>query len=454
VRSRSLRRDYGTLSELIAVGGAGGGDFPSPVVPNPSWLQANWYVNPVTGNDSASGTSPATAVKTIVGGIVARWGTTAPTLAQNTTIFLLESETIDQEYVVLEPVLVGAVSFAIIGTFAAVGTTFKPASVASKNRATPQLLQLHGMPAGTTGGQLVLNETKGSYAFVDSVTAGVATMTQPFVSAGLTSIDLTAIPAEDDSWTSADTYQRYAVPLLNLKYLAPVGGDTNTSVSRNVCWVQGVHVPDVSGTPGFSNMNVNSAAGCSVVCSLCWFDPEFVGLANNATVGQSFSCWNNGGVVGYSWAFLGGASNTNGGYFLDGTYVEDLSAIDGDIIIHGGLTVKGAYSLCGYAYLDASAGSTIAGSQLRIEPYYYAVPQLWGPGGMDVDGGGALINESGTTWAACMTLSGSLTIGGITTGTKYAAGVWTDGVTISAANLDTFGGLINPQTTSRYCSAA
>jgi hypothetical protein len=115
VRSRSLRRDYGTLSELIAVGGAGGGDFPSPVVPNPSWLQANWYVNPVTGNDSASGTSPATAVKTIVGGIVARWGTTAPTLAQNTTIFLLESETIDQEYVVLEPVLVGAVSFAIIG---------------------------------------------------------------------------------------------------------------------------------------------------------------------------------------------------------------------------------------------------------------------------------------------------------------------------------------------------
>jgi hypothetical protein len=43
-------------------------------------------------------------------------------------------------------------------------------------------------------------------------------------------------------------------------------------------------------------------------------------------------------------------------------------------------------------------------------------------------------------------------MGTSTTGTKYAAGVWADGITITPANLDTNDGLQAPLTGARFCN--
>ena len=49
------------------------------VAGNTYWTQADWYVDPVSGSDSNTGII-GNPVQTIMGGVVAKWGTTSPTL--------------------------------------------------------------------------------------------------------------------------------------------------------------------------------------------------------------------------------------------------------------------------------------------------------------------------------------------------------------------------------------
>jgi hypothetical protein len=400
-----------------------------------------------------------------MGGIVSKWATLSPQLAQTTTIHMLNSETVGQEMIVISPQLVNGVNFVIDGLLTTVGTTFTSPNVVSKARSTPgQLLQLKGatLTGAATAGMVVQNQTKGSYAWIDSVTGSGAgtvwTMTQPFVgdvtaATGLFAVGADNEPTEDDTWAMTDTYQVYSVSVLNLVYLEPIGGSAlDTSVTTPTCWVQNVYVPDVSGTIGYSTSVASGEGGPTVVFAQCRFDTVFVGRANFTSQGQSLSCWSNAGFEGHSWIFLGGASNTNGAYFLNASYLDDICGLEGDIIIHNGLVVKGAYSVCGYAYLDSEAVSEISGSQLRVEPYYYAACQIWGPGTLDVNGGGAFINESALTFATVLTLGG-LTIDSASTGTSYtpgSPGAFIDGRTLNSASLDTYGGLQNPRTGSKF----
>ena len=335
---------------------------------------------------------------------------------------ILSAETSGQENVVLAPNMVQGSNFVVLGTLAAAGATFHPSSVIPKNRVTPQLLQLHGMPAGTSAGQILVDVTRGSQAFVDSVSVGVATMTQPFTTTSTTTVQtgFEASPAEDDSWANTDTFQLYTVPLYNLKVLNTNNADTaTTALTTPTVWVQYIHIPDISGSPGYSQYISAASSVSSVVYSNVWFDPTFIGQSELASYDSSnLSCWHNGGMSLRSWGAIGGASSTTGSFFLNGSYLQDLSVVDGDIILHKSFTAKGGYSLAGYAYTDTgpSGPSEIAASQLRIEPYDFANSILWGPGAIDLNSGGSLVNESGTTWANCLTVTGALTLDGASTG--------------------------------------
>jgi len=55
------------------------------------------------------------------------------------------------------------------------------------------------------------------------------------------------------------------------------------------------------------------------------------------------------------------------------------------------------------------------------------------------------------SWVNNLKLS-QLMLAGATTGTAYSAGVFTDGVAITPANLDTYNGLFNPRTGARYAA--
>jgi hypothetical protein len=74
---------------------------------------------------------------------------------------------------------------------------------------------------------------------------------------------------------------------------------------------------------------------------------------------------------------------------------------------------------------------------------------LYGPGSCDVSYGAVTVDVAQGTFAANVNLA-ALTLNGAAAGTKYVAGVFTDGVPVTSANVDASGGLQNPRTGARY----
>lgn len=449
---------------------------PNPfLTPQASWTQTDWYIDPVNGSDSNSGADQNHPVKTVMGGVVARWGTLTPVLPQTTTLHLMGSETLGQESIVLTPILVGASGpseFQIDGTLGMMKAApqFAAGTVTSKARGAPgQLLTVAGMPGAAAVGMLVQNLTHGSYAFIDGLAAGVATMTQPLDVSGTIANNQT--PANEvDTWAAGDQLQLWNLPVLNLKHFAPIGGDANTAGGGvfPAAVLQNFTIPDASGTPGYSTVNF-APVGTGLVAFNLRIDAflNFMGAGQDINAG-CYNCWIDGGTQGMFCGFTGGATCTGNvlgvGNGLGFTRLEDIASLDGDIIVHGEILIKGgAYDIIGTCYVaDASAGNglgIIHGGVLLLEPSSAVsgtTVQVWGPGKLFLESPmSAVENLSGTTWATILTLAGGYTIDSSTTAAKYVAGapgVFTDGITISPANLDTNNGLQNPRTGSRFCT--
>jgi hypothetical protein len=449
-----LNRRYIPFPQEVPGSSASEGGATTPYPPA-SWSVADWYVNPVTGLDSNAGTGMS-PVKTIMGGIVAKWGTTQPVLQQTTTIHLLASQTLEQEVVLLQPFIAGAGNnFVILGTLTAVGGAFPAGAVTAKVRGSPgTLLQVAGMPVSATAGMLVYNATKDSWATIDSLSGGVATMTQPLSTAAL--LTITAEPnllgAEVDTWAPGDSLQLYTQPVLNLKAILPVGGDADAAFDSPVVWLQNLYIPDVSGVVGNST-TVAKPYGPGLTLSNCRLDTFLELDGSDGTYGTyTLNTWLNGGLSFNMSLMIGGASNTAENEY---SIFQNVSTFDGDAILHGAVLAKGAYSICGFAYCDAIV-SPVHGGELLLEPASVSATacQLWGPGSTNLEGADSSIQLQvgiGLTWTACLTVS-AINIEGTTTGTSYAAGVWTDGRALTSANLDLYDGLQNPRTGNRYSS--
>ena len=83
---------------------------------------------------------------------------------------------------------------------------------------------------------------------------------------------------------------------------------------------------------------------------------------------------------------------------------------------------------------------------LRANAAYF-----WGTASLTLSPGATFWNDTGSVWAGELLISGALKIGTNTTATEYAAGVWTDGIPITSANMDTHNGLQDPFTGARFC---
>lgn len=431
--------------------GATGPQGNSSVGPNPFWLVPDWYVDPISGNDANTGTSPITAVRTIMGGIVQRWGTTSPILIQTTTIHLLAPETFQQEEVVLEPILVEGVSFVILGTnvllksdtIAAVLTPLDP-TVGTNLTITPT-----GGVAGLSPGNLVQNTTRGSFALVDAIDGGgILTITQPFVQAGLTTVSSNPGLVQDNGWAIGDSLDFFESPLLNLKVIHPQGGDFGGN--SPVCWLENLYIPSLGGV-GFSTLTPTPVA-CSFVASNCKFD-VFVTLDAQLTyiIGQFQNSWLNGGsFLGPLAKIMGGASNTASvnycGFF--GGFA------DFNVILHTYTFLVDPGAIFGLVQGDGDIFLN-ARSVLQILRPSLGTPILWGTANLHVNQTNSVVANASlggsVPWTTCLLLTGSLTMNGFTTafGFDTATGTFTPGgITISAANLDaqTGGGLHNPRT--------
>jgi len=420
---------------------------------NPSWKIADWYVDPVHGSDANSGTQTF-PVKTIMGGIVAKWGTQSPTLAQTTTIHMLAGSTLGQEYVRLTPMCVAGADFILDGNAALVAVaTFNLGTVTAKNRATATLLQAHGFTAaGLDVGQLVVNNVTGSHSTIQAIAGGVATLGQPLQHLAPAYF---VQPAEDDTWATGQSVTVYKLPLVNLEQFEPRIADSNSALTQGLWWVNQIYVPDQSGVPGNSYFVTNNTAAIGF-----WQDCSFdayvstlaIGLGTHASTNYFNCAAKQGAEIAYG-SFCGGFVNT---YELA---LYDWACADLDVIAYQ-LQTGGLQSLVGYCYVGAGGTgvSTYPGSSLILDDDLNgaAGAALWGPAGLLVTGDSSVVNRSGGSWATRLLLTGSITMadpsGALTTGTSYtpgAPGVWTDGVSLTVTNLDTHGGLQNPRTGAR-----
>jgi hypothetical protein len=426
---------------------------------NPALLVTDWYVDPVHGIDSSNGLSTGQPVKTIMGGIVTKWGTNSPVLAQNTTIHLMNSETVGQEYVVLQPICVDGATFEIDGTLGRtlIGT-FNLGTVTPKVRTGGgTLLGAGGFShSGLAVGQVVVNNVTNSHSLIQNLSGTNATLAQPLVHLPPT---FTPAPAEDDTWTTGQSVSVYSLPILNLKVLSPTGQDDNVANTFQSVWVESIRIPDASGTVGNSSF-VPNISSTVINFQDCVFDAYLI--INNGIYthhGSHFpNCgFNAGASVGYG--------SIQGGYSaLFPIELNDWGDIDLDHIAAAGVAPGGAPALVGYCYVPA-------GQQLFVYPCtsWILDDQLNGTVGAGLYGGASLTiganaffgQRSGSTWAARLLLTGGLFLvdengSSLSTGTSYTPGtpgVFNDGINLTQANLDTYGALFNPRTNARFSFA-
>ena len=412
--------------------------------PHPAtWTQADWYVDWVLGNDSNDGTTPGTAVKTVMGGVVNKWGTNSPELPQTTTLHILTPQPLGAEVIFLEPILVGPFTFNIVGTKTPVAS-YVLVAVTSKNRPTNTQFDAT-FPVAVTPGELLVNTTalKDSHCFVRSSAGVVSQLSQPLAPIAVGSVIVQPAPAEVDAWMAGDTVDVFDLPILNLCVLRVTCTVSDLAQTAPGLWLQSLHVPDPSGSPGFTEFAPVAEGGYVVLNDVsvdAFLKTPIQGVEQRGGGGSVLTtalvqCYLNGGGSGSAYIF-GGIVNQFafiGSGFLDGDVILDVGSTGGtDAFVFGGF-VNVASALIGLS----SCSFILAGI-------------WWGLGTLNVTKTSLVQNNRGDhSWTNGLFVA-TLHINNSATGTKYVAGVFTDGVLVTPANLDAFGGLQDVINGARY----
>jgi hypothetical protein len=443
---------------------------PAPGTPayNPAWYAAaDIYLDPQNSSGTASddnlGTSQATALLTYEE-IERRYGGPTARITQPTTIHLMSSQTLNVDPIFFngEGASTGAIGAQMIldGTLGrTVIANTALGAVTPKVRANPgNDLQVAGMPAGAAAHQLIVNNTRNSAAFIVSVAAGVATMTQPIPLSVLTTPS-DGPWSEDNTWTVGDQITIYTLPLVNLKQWELRGGDTATGNVGCGTWVQFVQVADPTGSAG--TVLPIQAGAVFVGYSACYIGPR----PHTAQIGgRGGGIFFNGCDIAGQYSVFSGTAVAYGGILRAGCAMysatalivnSNLGTLAGDIIIVGAAQFSNWVQL-GFIHLETSL-AVLGGA------WQTAGTQVWGAGTVTVWPASTWYNGSGNSFAASLTVGqlafAQLNGGTKTTGSSYVGvGVFVDGIALTPANIDAGGaygpGLFSPTTGARFCSAA
>lgn len=412
-----------------------------------SWAVADWYVDWVNGDDANAGTSPATAVKTVMGGVVSKWGTIAPILRQSTTLHILTSQPLGAEGIILAPSIAGDFNFNIVGTPVEVANVLL-ATVTPKDRATNQPLEVSsaGQAIGTLRHNLSHGPFGGSYAWKrDTDPVGPKdVMSQP-LGAPRPGIDpFIPPPAEVDTWAPGDIVtSRTELPTLNLIALDVLAGAVNSTNINGGVWLQFIHIFDQSGLNGDFSGFTPIVTGAYLTISACVIEPYLV-VGHPPTFTNIQNCWLSSGGELYDAGMQAGVVASTALAFIIG----QNSSVDGDAVIMTGAQANASTSTLGFVEIDAVGLLTVQAAPTFLAPAGYGGQALWGGGIVMVANGGGLFLVSGGTWAASLFATASLDNSG--SGTTYAAGAFTDGIAVTPALLDANDAIFNVNTGSRY----
>lgn len=419
---------------------------PTYGLPSSFLTQAHWYVDWNIGNDSNPGTQ-ALPVKTVMGGIVPKWGTSRPVLPQNTTVHMVNSQPLNGEKIIIEPTMINESTFTIVGT-PKLSISKTLGAVTAKNRSTKTLLQAAGF-TGYTVGQMVVNNTHPSHAIIIAIAGDIATLAQPLVPL-INGVDTAywPTPAEVDTWTVGDSISIYDLPLVNLIDVTCKGSEMNPTYSvGGILWIESVYVPDQSGTPGVTTFLPAFAAGL-VMLQDVWVQAYFM-TSPIGFVSTLVNCLLQWGAQFDYTMMLGGAVSNFGVQF------EVVNWIDADAIIDAASANSG-FLYSGLLCIDAT-GSLIMhpGSSMEIRQNVLpATGFIWGAGALNLQGNSSVVRRLPTaSWATSLNITTLTLPGNATTGTAYNSitGLWTSGIALTSANLDGYHGLQDPRAGARFC---
>jgi hypothetical protein len=396
--------------------------------------QTDWYVDWVSGNDANSG-SITHPVKTVMGGIVAKWGTTSPVLNQNTTLHIVSAQPFGAEEIVLAPYCNGF-AFNIVqvppvaGDPQLLGSGIVLAGLIAKNRTTAQRLTVtldRNYPAGS----IVQNLTSPSSAVIESMVGAVATLCQP--------LDFGSF-SEVDTWANGNVVNVIAPSLLNLQHVVL----NNSGFTNGISFMSGIRVPDPSGTPGFSWIDIG---GYLLVLTECAIEGNLSVPADAQGV-FLWDCWNDPSTTQ---SIRGVAA------FYGGTYpfVECLPINNGnfpfcvfDLDAYVG-AVRGQFW---FALTYLSGLALVADGETMFSRVNVAGAAIWGPGQIGVERGGRLLNHSSLSWVALILLThpNPIVLDGSSTANNAnpVTGVISPASFVSPANLDANGTYVNLTTGS------
>lgn len=458
----SVGADY-TLAAAASAPAIGGTAVVASTDPTLVWVRGltrvavqalnttDWYWDPQAGNDENTGALGSPLLT--FGEIVRRYGTASPTLppGQSVTVHLLMSQPLGVDPVAFSPVLSKGGQAILIGTLILRQGVFAAGAVTAKVRGGPgQLLTVAGMPGGTTANQLVFNQTRNSYAYIDSIAGGTATMQQPLTGASISTVGVPAA-VQDNTWQATDALEIFDPPSCNLVDWTPIASDENTGGAKaSVGWVQFIRVSDSSGADA-SIFGFVSRAVANVL-SMCRVDARSCFSSLN---GRGFECYALGCTfVGLVQTIAGGGANFQGGGFALGLNATSEATLSQDVIVHHACEFIGAVVQLTNCYTDAPF-IAFGPAQLRSG----VANGLWGPGGVQLLMQSSFYNINsnvGLTWVQMLTVSGSLMIDNLTTGSVYnGGGAMTDGVTITPAAIDAGGGaglpgIFNPRSLAGF----
>ena len=419
------------------------------------WDPANSTSLASDSNDGASATTPVLTW----GEIVQRYGSTSPEFnyGQSITINVMSAQVPGTDPIFFEPRLSGG-GQAILNCFsglASAGASFLCGALSGGfgyAGATPSAggspMTIAGVPSYVVAKVLLYNSARSSYAFVDSVAGGNATMQQPQTSASITTTTAIPAPAVDNDWVADDTIEAFTCPLLNLKRWSPVGSDLTSGAQPCSGWVLFARIYDPSGSAA-SAFNFFNQAAINVL-SCCQVDTrlDLSILGGRSSSSFVIGCTVAGQVVGVIYG-----AGLFGGGMAAGAQMSGAGGMlfSNNVLLHGSVTVT--------TLLEISTGGAYASGSIGVFPgaSVDCIGTFWGAYSVTVEPGGIYWNNTGSTFAAkALLTSGTLALGTQNTGTSYTpgTGLWVSGISLTSANIDANSGLQDPLTGARFCNTA
>lgn len=413
---------------------------PGTTAYNPGWYAlADIFWDPQAGVDSNAGTvgfPVATPAE-----IYRRWGG-VPTLVNNSQIIHQVTADLGTTRYSFRCLSGNPnIGLTVIGVSALKGAAFAAGAVTAISRANPgNDMQVAGFPGGAAVGDLVHNTTLDTYAWIDAIGGGVATLTPPF--------NPPPSFGQGVIWVAGNTLQLLTPPNSNADILEGDGGAANAGGFAAAVQGEFLTLTDSSGTPGDSVFTLRSVGATAnlFACNVQSFavldaqsSPGFSPAMVNCFLGsggQIVGSGNEGSDVANALVLGGRLGATGFDSLIAGATVSN------DCIVRGSLETRGFNVLSCHLVtaLNVEGPRTKGGAT-----------GIWGAGTINVRGPSAFTLSSGLNTFANLIKVGALQINGAATASTYTGlGVNADGVAITSATIDAQAAMFNVKTGGRY----